>query len=292
MNQVVEVQSADPAINANTALQTENGWVVLPSSVKHLDASRFKLNFPLFYVTDLGAGHLIANEVGAGYEPPTRDLVERVLRPGDLFVDVGAHWGFFTLQAATHPAGKIEVIAFEPELMNAIVLTENVTRNKLSNVTVVCAACGDESKLAPLIMNSTMGHSIYGADPRLENGPSRKWVSLITLDSALANLHIRDAQRIIVKIDAEGFEPNIVFGATSLLRSGRVALVIWECGGAYAFAHRRTAMLKMVAFLSECGFSHARPGEQEGPLIKFDPDSSYHGNVFSFRPELDINPVS
>ena len=40
----------------------------------------------------------------------TRDLIERVLRRGDLFVDVGAHWGFFSLQAATHPAGDIEVV--------------------------------------------------------------------------------------------------------------------------------------------------------------------------------------
>jgi hypothetical protein len=36
---------------------------------------------------------LIINEANTGYEPPTRDLLERVLRPGDLFVDVGAHWG-------------------------------------------------------------------------------------------------------------------------------------------------------------------------------------------------------
>ena len=85
------------------SLQTVNGWAILPSSLKHPDQSpRFHLHFLASLAGDVGAQHLIINEANAGYEPPTRDLLERVLRPGDLFVDVGAHWGFFSLQAATH----------------------------------------------------------------------------------------------------------------------------------------------------------------------------------------------
>jgi Met-10+ like-protein len=121
----------------------------------------FILHFLASLAGDVGAQHLIINEANAGYEPPTRDLLERVLRPGDLFVDVGAHWGFFSLQAATHPAGGIEVVAFEPDLINATMLTENVARNRLSNaVTVIGAACGNKNELAPLVLNTTMGHSI------------------------------------------------------------------------------------------------------------------------------------
>jgi hypothetical protein len=120
------------------SLQTVNGWAILPSSLKHPDQSpRFHLHFLASLAGDVGAQHLIINEANAGYEPPTRDLLERVLRPGDLFVDVGAHWGFFSLQAATHPAGGVEVVAFEPDLTNATVLTENVNRNRLSNLVTV-----------------------------------------------------------------------------------------------------------------------------------------------------------
>src|SRR5271155_5513978 len=139
------------------SLKTVNGWAILPSSLKRPDRSpRFHLHFLASLATDVGAQHLIVNEANAGYEPPTRDLIERLLRRGDLFVDVGAHFGFFTLQAATHPAGDIEVVAFEPELMNATILSENIARNNSSNAVVVCAACGGEPKLAPLVTNSTM----------------------------------------------------------------------------------------------------------------------------------------
>lgn len=277
----------DPPINAT--LQTANGWVALPSSLKHADGTpRFNLNFPLYYVSDAGAVHLIANETNGGYELPTRNLVERVLRRGDAFVDVGAHWGFYAFQAATHPAGEIEVVAFEPELMNATILAENVSRNKSSNVTVVCAACGNENRLVPLVTNSTMRHLVYGADSRFDGQSAAKWVPVVTLDKALPSLQALAGRRLVLKIDAEGFEPNIVAGAVSLLASGRVALVIWECGEAFGVGPRRTAMARMVAVLSACGFRHLRPADNavDGPLVSFDPDSQYNGNVFSFAHAL------
>jgi FkbM family methyltransferase len=281
----------DPAIN--TTLQTANGWVTLPSSLKRSDGTpRFNLSFPLHYVSDAGAVHLIAHETNSGYEPPTRNLIERTLRRGDLFVDVGAHWGFYAFQAATHPAGEIEVVAFEPELLNATILTENVARNNSSNVAVVCAACGNEAGLAPLVTNSTMRHCIYGADARFDGRTPSKWVSVVTLDGALANLEKHSGRRLVLKIDAEGFEPNIIAGAKSLLESGRIALVVWECGEAFAEGHRQRAMVQMVAFLSECGFRHARPAETgiDGPLIKFDANCAYNGNVFSFSRQLEEAP--
>ena len=51
------------------------------------------------------------------------------------------------------PAGGIDVVAFEPDLTNALTLTENVARNGLANaITVVCAACGNS---APQAMTDT-----------------------------------------------------------------------------------------------------------------------------------------
>jgi FkbM family methyltransferase len=275
----------DPAIN--TSLQTVNGWVILPSSLKRADlAPRFNLSFPAYFLSDAGAVHLIANETNAGYEPPTRDLIERTLRRGDLFVDVGAHWGFFTLQAATHPAGEIEVVAFEPELMNATILTENIDRNRLSNAVAVCAACGDEHKLAPLVTNSTMRHCIYGADTRFDGREPSKWVSVVPLDGALARFRKLAGRRLIMKIDSEGLEPDIVAGAAGLLKGGRVAVVIWECGEAFLEGPRRDAMAQMVGFLSDCGFRHFRSENGNGPIGEFALDAGWHGNVFSFAPQL------
>ena len=93
------------------ALKVENGWAIYPASLKSAaGAARFCIEFPAYLSADQGARHLILSDAQRGYELPTRNLLERTLRPGDLFLDVGAHWGFFTLQAATHPADGIRVI--------------------------------------------------------------------------------------------------------------------------------------------------------------------------------------
>jgi FkbM family methyltransferase len=284
------------SIDTTISLKTENGWAILPSSLKRPDNTpRFDLYFLTHFAEDIGAQHLVSNEVGAGYEPPTRDFIERVLRRGDLFVDVGAHWGFFTLQAATHPAGDIEVIAFEPALMNAAMLTENVGRNKLANaVTVICAACGNKNELAPLVTNSTMGHSIRGVGltPAAARGRSN-WVSVVTLDDALTSLQQPAQRRLILKIDAEGFEPNVIVGAKTLLAEGRIALIIWERGGAFAEGLGRSAMIQMAGLLSGCGFRHFQPPAKDhaGPPIPFDPEGGYSGNVFSIGPQLMKDPA-
>jgi FkbM family methyltransferase len=276
-------------------LQTADGWAMLPSSLKRPDRSpRFHLHFAANFAADVGAQHLIVNEAGAGYEPPTRDLIERVLRRGDLFVDVGAHWGVFSLQAATHPAGDIEVVAFEPDLMNATMLNETIRRNRVSNVvSIVCAACGNKNELAPLVANSTMGHSIRGVGLAPEVRAVSKWVPVVTLDGALADMGKPAQRRLIVKIDAEGFEPNVILGAQSLLASGRVALVVWECGRAFADGLGRRAMQLTATLLGQCGFRHFRPppGGHAGPPVVFDAEASYRGNVFSVGPQLINDPI-
>lgn len=277
---------------ATISLQTQNGWTILPSSLKRPDGSpRFNLSFPAHFMSDIGAQHLVGNEVSAGYEPPTRNFIERVLRRGDYLVDVGAHWGFFTLQAATHPAGDIRVCAFEPDLMNATILSTNLVRNGLSEAaTLVCAACGDRPELAPLVTNSTMGHSIRAVGLTLPGHikGAPKWVPVVTLDTALASLPDVGERRIVFKIDAEGFEPNVIAGARSLVQSGRVALIVWECGAAFTVSPAREAMIEMARLLAACGFHHFLPADnaEDPPAIPFDPANPYSGNVFSCAPAL------
>jgi FkbM family methyltransferase len=266
----------------------------LPSSLKlGTGMPRFNLNFPAFYANDPGALHLITNEVGSGYEPPTRDLLERILHKGDLFIDVGAHWGLFSLQAATHPAGEIEVVAFEPEIMNTVILSENMTRNKVTEfVTVIGAACGNQFELAPLMTNSTMGHSINGVGlpSHALRGPS-KWVPVVTLDAALARLQKYSDRRIVLKIDAEGYESEIIAGAKQLLRSGRVALIVWEFGPAFVSGAKRLEIFEAIDFLTDCGFRHFQPSasQMDGPLLGLNAASVHIGNVFSFAPQLDYS---
>jgi FkbM family methyltransferase len=266
-------------------------WVMLPSSLKREDgAPRFQIAFPRRFATDAGTRHLVVSELGRGYEQPTRDLFERTFRPGDVFIDVGAHWGFFSLQAATHAAG-VSVVAFEPDPTNASILFTNVVENGLVNkIAVVSAACGDTSDIAPLVANSTMMHSIRGVGlkPPFARGPS-KWVPVVTLDEALVRFPQAAGGRIVLKVDAEGFEPQVLAGAVSTLGSGRVAMIVWECGHAFADGPERVAMRQMVETLSAFGFRHLMPSQGHGGdgFRLFDADAKYTGNVVSAAATID-----
>jgi FkbM family methyltransferase len=266
------------------------GWILLPSSLKGADgAPRFRIAFPRRFTTDAGTRHLVVSELARGYEQPTRDLLERTFRPGDVFIDVGAHFGFFSLQAATHAAG-VGVLAFEPDPANASILFRNVVENGLvNNIAVVSAACGDAPDIAPLVANSTMMHSIRGVGlkPPFARGPS-KWVPVVMLDEALARFPQAGGRRIILKVDAEGFEPQVIAGAASMLRGGRVAMIVWECGHAFADGAERDAMRGMVASLSALGFRHLVPDQRPGVgFRRFDPDCKYTGNVVSIAAGIE-----
>jgi FkbM family methyltransferase len=274
-------------------LQVVNGWAVLPASLKlPTGLPRFNLEFPANLNEDTGARYLVMNECRQGYELPTQLLLEKVLRAGDLFVDVGAHWGYFTLQAATHRAGNIRVIDFEPDPANAAVLFRNIVANRLTEVAhLVCTACGDRFEIAPLVENSSMMHSIRGVGlkPPFVRGPS-KWVPVVTLDTALGHFPLTAGARLILKVDAEGFEPQVIAGASELLNSGRVALIIWECGYAFLDGAERSALIEMIDSLSKRNFRHFRPPGQDlaGPLTPFRVEDNYVGNVFSLGPGLDV----
>jgi hypothetical protein len=114
--EICERKSSSGDTGMDIKLPVRNGWVVLPASLKSPDGQpRLHLTFPYEFASDAGANYLVRSEVKHGYELPTRNFLERLFQPGDLFIDVGAHWGFFTLQAATHPAWDVKVIAFEPD---------------------------------------------------------------------------------------------------------------------------------------------------------------------------------
>ncbi|TMB59740.1 MAG: FkbM family methyltransferase, partial [Chloroflexi bacterium] len=68
------------------------------------------------------------------YESQELNFTRRILRPGDVMIDVGAHVGIFSLVGARTVGSSGEVHAFEPIAFNYSRLLENVERNRLANV--------------------------------------------------------------------------------------------------------------------------------------------------------------
>src|SRR5256885_2002345 len=77
------------------------------------------------------------------YEPAVQHVIRRQLHPGDVFWDVGAHIGFYTLIASRLVGPMGAVHAFEPFEPNLMRLRASVVLNSAKNVTVHGVAISD-----------------------------------------------------------------------------------------------------------------------------------------------------
>ena len=181
----------------------------------------------------------------------------------------------FSLGAATLHTGEISVLAIEAEPANVAQLLRAVADNRLTeSIETIAAAAGDAPGTAPLIGNTTMGNSLYGKGlqgmMQVTRGLS---VPIVTLDGLLAERPELQGRRAFIKIDVEGFEPQVIAGARELLKSGRVAALVWEHGRAFFEEPGKSAAKQMADELREFGFTLNQLPSHElgGALMPFVP---------------------
>ena len=158
------------------------------------------------------------------YEKETTLLFERLIKPGMVIVDVGAHVGYYSLLAArlVGPAGK--VYSFEPDPDNHSLLLKNIEYNGYHNIRVANYAISNRLGSATLYNTALDSgrHSIY------QHGlPQRGTVTVDTMpmDTFLEG---EGWPRIdLVKIDVEGAELDVLKGMEQLIgRSREINLII------------------------------------------------------------------
>jgi FkbM family methyltransferase len=160
------------------------------------------------------------------------NIIER-FQPKDrgIVVDVGAHYGRYTLIAAKRVGAKGKVIAIEADPNNFEMLTKNIKLNELSaeNVTTLnYAASSNKSKVKLSIPEKKSGHTIYSSIIP-SRSPTEKFIEINanTLDNLLLENGILVEQVNWIKIDVEGAELEVLKGATNVLaKSKDIALLI------------------------------------------------------------------
>lgn len=157
------------------------------------------------------------------YEKELGDLISRVLKPGDLFLDIGANIGYFSLLAsAKEPLCKI--IAFEPAPNIYKKLEENISLNNFKNIRIVNAAAGEVSGENDLFISGpdNLGMSSF-KQPENFSGEIEK-VKTVSIDDwvRVSGLHKLD----LVKIDIEGSELSALKGMKTVLANFKPLLLI------------------------------------------------------------------
>jgi FkbM family methyltransferase len=159
------------------------------------------------------------------YEVLELELLESVLHPGMTFVDVGANVGIHTAIAAKSVAPGGTVYSFEPVPENFELLVRNLARNQLTNVVVEQLAIGDDIGHASIYLagDSIGTHSLLRS--RNSHFVQSMSVPTTTLDSYFCET---PAAVNLLKIDVEGFEPNVLLGGIDLLKRTDQLLIEYE----------------------------------------------------------------
>lgn len=158
------------------------------------------------------------------YEAPEVRFIERWLRRGDVVVDVGAHVGFFTLLAARLVGPDGHIRAFEPVPTNFEALEANLELNGYTWVSPTRAAVSDSPATVSLGLAEYRLVGASTADFSVGGELSSVRAPAVTLDHVVgADDHVR-----LLKIDAEGHEPQVLAGAVRMLESSPPDAVLFE----------------------------------------------------------------
>lgn len=144
------------------------------------------------------------------------ELSERVyhhLRPGDVFIDVGANIGWYTALASQCVGGTGRVIAIEPSSKNFQILTHNIEQNHWAQAVAINAAAGSEAGAVklyePLSQNLGDFRTWAAGNEHVDVGYSvaKQPIDQLLLDHDVAADRVR-----AIKMDCQGFEPDILTG--------------------------------------------------------------------------------
>jgi FkbM family methyltransferase len=158
--------------------------------------------------------------LGDDIEPEFAHL-DKILRQGDVLIDVGANSGVYTLKGARIVGSDGVVLSLEPNPDLLTVLKRNIGRNRLSNVRLRGLAAAEECRELPFFEVDNKPNS-FSLVSRHDGTPSFS-VLAVDLDSLVRweGIHKVD----VIKIDAEGAEDRVLAGVSAIIRKHRPVII-------------------------------------------------------------------
>jgi FkbM family methyltransferase len=181
-----------------------------------------------------------------------------VCHPGMVLLDVGSHYGVFTLAALRFGGESARVLAVDPSPTCRRLLRANVRlAGGEARVTVAAAAVGAAAGELPMLSTGPGGEDFLVASE--EPRPDVTRVPMVTIPALAAGL---PAPVTHLKIDIEGFEDRALAGAWDYLRAARPVLVLELHGD--ILRGRGADPLALLTALAGCGYR--RVEHRRGPI--------------------------
>jgi len=146
------------------------------------------------------------------------------LRRDDLFVDIGANIGSYTVLAAGHVGAS--VVSIEPVPKTFEHLQNNISINQVANKVVAynLALGNEKGQISFTSTLDTMNHVATASEANTIEVP------VDTLDAIME----KEKEPVLLKIDVEGFETNVLKGASQTLSRKNLKAIIIELNGSGA----------------------------------------------------------
>ena len=141
----------------------------------------------------------------------------RLIEPGHLVADIGAHVGTYALVAAARSGSSGRVFAFEPAAESRAVLLRNLELNQFEGrVTVVQAAASDRNgQISFFVAGTDSQNTTIAPQPKDQARFQSSTVHALRVDDVFADFG-RDPD--VVKIDVEGAELAVLRGMQRIVR--------------------------------------------------------------------------
>jgi len=145
------------------------------------------------------------------YEEFETKLVKKIIKEGDVVIDIGGNIGYFTLIFAKLVGENGQVFVFEPEPNSYKILKKNVEINGYNNVKLINKAVSNEPKKVKLYLDDSNlgGHSLAN-----RNNKKSIEIDAIKLDEFLGS----KGKINFIKMDVEGAEIEAIKGMSDLLK--------------------------------------------------------------------------
>ena len=156
------------------------------------------------------------------YEEFETEIVKKIIKKGDVVVDVGANIGYYTLIFAKLVGKEGKVFAFEPEPTNFNILKKNVKINEYENVTLINKAVSNKTGKMTLDLDEINkgGHSISK-----NNSEKTIEIESIRLDDYFKTYY---GKINFIKLDIEGAEVEAIKGMSEILGKNEEANIMAE----------------------------------------------------------------
>lgn len=189
----------------------DNSWKKL-----FKDGDSFEFNLSSNIKINLYADSILSRLIYEGFEKEETDYLQYVLKEGDIFIDIGANVGLFSLLASEIVGNKGSVVSFEPSPITAARLIENTKLNNLKNIYIRNVGLSDKKGNLTFYVSKN-GYDAWNSFAPSQDNKLEKTISVPTSTLDLELLNVDKSRVKLVKIDVEGWEKFVLYGGKDFL---------------------------------------------------------------------------